>query len=196
MIDDKPLFQNNLEDERHQLSSQERESLYRNFSYHENRDHLTQSMSGDEVKFWELQPNSIYNKNGYEYRTNEEGNVEFVYGKLELKDGGTTFHQTEVGKLGLATDEGGHLIGKRFNGPPDGFNLVPQDVSLNRGGWKAMENEWASELKSGHEVTVAIEPYYDGDDSRPQAFDVVWQKDNELPQYRAFINKSNMEKEK
>lgn len=36
---------------------------------------------------------------------------------------------------------GGHIIAQIFNGPGEQINYVPQAQTLNRGDWKAMENE-------------------------------------------------------
>ena len=131
-----------------QANDIEHDSLYRNFSYADNADYLhsgvdasIEQIKENEIKFSELNSNTKYEKNGYEFLTNEKGKVCLAYGKLELGDGGRTVEQTRGGKLGLKTDEGGHLIGQRFTGPTDGFNLIPQDTNLNRGAWKAMENE-------------------------------------------------------
>jgi len=62
-----------------------------------------------------------------------------------------------VGDLGVEDDEGGHLIGTRFNSPMDVFNLVPQNMNLNRGYWKSMESDWASELEKGTDIRVEIQ---------------------------------------
>jgi len=195
MINDMPISNDQYENDNKNFDLSEQDPLYRQFSYAENQDILEKFNSSEviqdkEIKFTELKPDSIYEKNGYEYRTNQEGRVNFVYGELDFKEGGRTHHQTEVGKLGLETDEGGHLIGQRFNGPTDGFNMVPQDANLNKGAWKSMEDEWASSLKEGHKVTVAIEPINDKGNVRPLAFDVVWQIDKGLPHYRNFENRS------
>lgn len=93
---------------------------------------------------------------------------------LDLKNGIRSGQQTEIGKLGLETDEGGHLIATRFNGPPDAFNIVPQDANLNRGQWKAMENEWAEALKDGQQTEVIVAPVYADGISRPIGFDVLY----------------------
>ena len=194
MINDQLTTHEQFENEKVNLESSEQDSLYENFSYANNQDCLEKMNFSEvtqekEIKFTELKPDSIYEKNGYEYRTNHEGRVCFVYGKLDLKEGGRTYHQTEVGKMGLETDEGGHLIGQRFNGPTDGFNLVPQDANLNRTAWRSMEDKWKSSIMEGHEVTVALEPVYEKGNVRPLAFEVVWQIDKEAPHYRNFENK-------
>lgn len=146
--------------------------------------------SGDEsLKFGELEPSTTYERNGCEYQTDEQGRVELVTGKLELGEGVRTSHQTEVGHQGLETDEGGHLIGARFNGSPEGVNLVPQDANLNRGEWKTMENEWADALKEGKNVEVMVQPVYVDGDKRPMGFEVMYDIDKQ-PFTRVFYNES------
>jgi hypothetical protein len=124
------------------------------------------------LKFGNLPVNTTIKRNGYEYSTDHLGRTQNVSGKLRLETGSRTTHQTEVGHLGLPRDEGGHLIGTRFDGPAEGFNIVPQDSNLNRGAWKTMENEWADALQAGKEVKVDIMVRYVDDTLRPEVFEV------------------------
>jgi filamentous hemagglutinin len=66
------------------------------------------------------------------------------------------------------------MIATRFHGPPDGFNIVPQDADLNHKEWLSMEDEWATALKAGHEVEVGIQSTYLDDSRRPAGFDVIY----------------------
>lgn len=141
----------------------------------------------DEIKPDEVKPNIMYERNGYEYKTDEQGRTKLVTGDLDLEEGKRSPLQTEVGHKGLEGDEGGHLIGTRFNGPTDAFNIVPQDAELNRGEWKAMENDWAENIKNGKDVKVMIEPVYGDDSIRPQSFDVQSQVNGEMT-YTRFLN--------
>lgn len=147
-----------------------------------------------EVFLDDLKPNQVYEKNGYLYKTNDSGHPVQAYGKLELEKGIRSKQGSEIGKLGLPGDQGGHLIGTRFNGPQDAFNIVPQNAKLNNGEWKRMENEWADSLKEGKEVIVLIEPIKNDDSVRPSAFEVVYQIDGELFQ-NIFENQAPSEKE-
>src|SRR3546814_19055716 len=61
-----------------------------------------------------------------------------------------------------ATDDGGHYIAARFNGPSDAFNHFAQDANFNRGTYRAMEDAWAASVRAGHRVMVDIVPHYDG----------------------------------
>lgn len=141
----------------------------------------------DEVRPEALEPNIVYERNGYEYKTDELGRTQLVTGDLDLTEGNRTPLQTEVGHMGVDGDEGGHLIGTRFNGPTDAFNLVPQDANLNRGEWKAMENSWADGMSNGQEVKVMVEPVYGDNSIRPESFEVLSQVDGELT-YTSFLN--------
>ena len=42
---------------------------------------------------------------------------------------------------------GGHIIAQIFNGPGEQINYVPQAQTLNRGDWKAMENDMERSFK-------------------------------------------------
>jgi hypothetical protein len=144
----------------------------------------------DEVRPEGMEPNSTYERNGYEYKTDEMGRTREVSGDLKLEEGERTKLQTEVGHMGAEDDEGGHLIGTRFDGPTDAFNLVPQNANLNRGEWKAMENSWASDLEQGKDVKVMVTPIFTGDSIRPDSFDVLTQVDGELT-YTSFQNQAS-----
>ncbi len=146
----------------------------------------------DEVRPEAVEPNAVYERNGYEYKTDELGRTKLVTGDLALEEGERSSLQTEVGHMGLDGDEGGHLIGTRFNGPTDAFNLVPQDANLNRGEWKSMENSWAEKVKNGQDVKVMIEPAYGDDSIRPESFEVLSQVDNELT-YTSYLNQPGNE---
>lgn len=143
----------------------------------------------DEIHIEELQPDTAYQKNDYEFKTDGQARPALVSAKLELEEGIRSPEQTKIGKMGDPTDDGGHLIATRFNGPPDAFNTVPQDAHLNRGDWKAMENEWAENIEEGRDVKVMVEPVYDDKSIRPARFDVVYQVDDQIYQ-KHFVNKS------
>jgi hypothetical protein len=144
----------------------------------------------DELRPEDLEPNSTYERNGYEYKTDDQGRPTLVSGDLKLEPGDRTHLQTEIGHMGLEDDEGGHLIGTRFDGPTDAFNLVPQNSNLNRGEWKSMENSWADALAEGKDVKVMVEPIYTNDSIRPDSFDVISQIDGELV-YKSFENQAS-----
>lgn len=155
----------------------------------------------EEVDFNNLTPNVLYEKNGYYFRTDDLGRPTSVYGKLDLKKGTRSEVQTDVGHKGIEGDDGGHLIGNRFNGPSDAFNLVPQNSNVNRGAWNTMEKDWGSAIKSGYDVIVQVDPKYaEGNTSpRPDFFIVKYyyvdKKTGEVKPNSAllFFNQSNKE---
>lgn len=65
--------------------------------------------------------------------------------------------------------------------------MVPQDANINRNDFKNFENELAKEVKDGKEVTVKVEPVYEGDSRRPVAIVVTYTIDSE-ESVRVFPN--------
>lgn len=110
-------------------------------------------------------------ENGYEYTLDSDGRVSEVEGDLRLEIGERDLRvQREAGgEFRRNTDDGGHFIGNRFNGPGGDINIFAQDSNLNRGGYKSMENEWARELAKGNDVHVKIDPVYQEGTERPHA---------------------------
>jgi hypothetical protein len=142
----------------------------------------------EHLRFGELESDQDYEINGYHYETDEFGRVEYVTGKLELGEAVRDLQeQGRVGREGVEGDEGGHYIGARFAGSPEGINLFPQDMNLNRGQWKAMENEWDRALQRGAEVETMIHSVYEGGDTRPMGLDVLYTIDGVTHQ-RSFVN--------
>ncbi|MDO1583077.1 DNA/RNA non-specific endonuclease [Rhizobium oryzicola] len=129
--------------------------------------------------------------NSYEYEIDELGRTVRAKGKLKLKKAPrNTGNQRKAGGPDrLKSDQGGHLIGSRFNGPSELFNTVAQNQNLNQGAWKAMENSWEQALKSGKEVYVDVKPIYNGSALRPSGFDVKYKIDGK-PFSRSFENVS------
>lgn len=141
----------------------------------------------------ELVPSNEYEINGYKYSTDEFGRIENVSGELRLTErpGRMTINESmdDIGKGDAKdTDDKGHLIGDRFDGSNKLENLVPMDSNLNRGEFKAMENQWAKALEDGKEVTVSITPEYSGDSFRPDSFVVKYTIDGETS-VKVFENK-------
>lgn len=75
------------------------------------------------------------------------------------------------------SDDGGHFIAARFNGPSDAFNHFAQDASFNRGRYRAIEDQWANDLRRGRRVSVDIVAYYSGESKRPSSLSVEWSVD-------------------
>ncbi|MBI0475161.1 hypothetical protein D9601_07310 [Sphingomonas sp. MA1305] len=70
------------------------------------------------------------------------------------------------------TDDGGHYIAARFDGPTDAFNHFAQDANFNRGEYRRLEDQWASAKRAGRNVTVRILPSYDGASKRPSEINI------------------------
>ena len=71
-----------------------------------------------------------------------------------------------------ATDDGGHFIARRFNGPTAAFNHFAQNSNFNRGSYRAMEDKWAEAIRAGKKVRVKITPLYRGLSLRPHLIQV------------------------
>nr|WP_280524859.1 T7SS effector LXG polymorphic toxin [Rummeliibacillus suwonensis] len=146
----------------------------------------------------QLLPNTKYATNdNYRYTTDELGRIVNVDApELVLKKANRNkYAQANVGgKDRLPDDDGGHLIGAQFNGPPDIDNLVPQNSQINRMGgvWYEMETEWASALKEvpPKKVSVSIEPIYSNNSMRPDFFMVEYEIEGQFPVIREIANKS------
>ena len=76
-----------------------------------------------------------------------------------------------------STDEGGHYIANRFNGPSDAFNHFAQDRNFNRSAYSAMENAWDKHTREGRKVFFSIKPRYIGASRRPHHVTVTWSVD-------------------
>jgi LysM repeat protein len=75
------------------------------------------------------------------------------------------------------TDEGGHYIARRFNGPSNRVNLFAQDRNFNRGSYRVLEDKLAGYQDQGKRVYVRIIPHYRGISQRPYAIHYRWQVD-------------------
>jgi hypothetical protein len=71
-----------------------------------------------------------------------------------------------------SSDDGGHYIARRFNGPTEAFNHFAQDANFNRGAYRALEDEWARAIRAGRSVMVRIVPGYEGSSRRPSLINV------------------------
>ncbi|SEN06325.1 DNA/RNA non-specific endonuclease [Duganella sp. CF517] len=131
-------------------------------------------------------------KNGYEYSLDETGRVTRVKGKLTSNPAQIRNSKAQLqagGKDRLSTDDGGHFIGRRFDGPIDDLNHFAQDMNLNRSAYKKLENEWQTALKNGQEVIVDIRPTYPGSSLRPSSLDINYTIDK-VPFEASFKNRT------
>lgn len=143
-------------------------------------------------------PNIECEIGGYKYRTDDLGRTISAEGDIQVKDheGYLKINESRdvVGNGELKdTDDRGHLIANRFNGKGDLINLVPMDSNLNRhGDYKMMENTLAQAKEAGADVSVKIEPIYEGSSFRPTEFRVTSYIDGDK-EVRVFKNINNSE---
>ena len=114
--------------------------------------------------------------NGYAFDVDVLLRSRRTAGELQLKQESRSRKlQADAGKPDRrATDDGGHFIAARFNGPRQWFNYFAQDANFNRGSYRALEDKWAKAIRSGKRVFVDIVPHYRGTSMRPYKLTVVW----------------------
>ncbi|WP_242141259.1 DNA/RNA non-specific endonuclease [Sphingomonas sp. TREG-RG-20F-R18-01] len=96
------------------------------------------------------------------------GTLELAYTQVRSK----TAQAQAGGADRRPTDDGGHYIAARFNGPTDAFNHFAQDANFNRGEYRFLEDQWARARRAGRDVTVKIVPSYDGASKRPSVINI------------------------
>ena len=124
----------------------------------------------------------VIRKNDYDFEIEQLGSKQRVrHAKGSLQIASAMRSRREQARAGgpdrRVTDDGGHLIAARFNGPSDWFNHFAQDASFNRGEYRALEDAWAKGLRAGHRVSVNIVPHYRGFSTRPYKLSVTWEID-------------------
>ena len=117
--------------------------------------------------------NNRFQINGYEYETDNHGRTIVASGKLSInelgqEDRNMTDSKEVIGKGDeQEQDDRGHLIGHQFNGSDRMENLVPQDWRINRKSFRKLEDSLAGQVKTGHDVSVSVIPFYGNDTRRP-----------------------------
>jgi hypothetical protein len=130
-------------------------------------------------------------KNGYTYTLDAEGRTTRIEGDLVSNSAQGRNRAAQLAAGGpdrLATDEGGHFVARRFDGPLEDFNHFAQNGNFNRGVYKALENEWQRALDRGSSVNVDITAHYPGDSLRPDSIDVTYTIDG-VPHETSFLNR-------
>jgi hypothetical protein len=129
-------------------------------------------------------------RNGYEYQIDDKGRTRNVSGTLVLA-GKQVWSRTAQAQAGgverQPSDDGGHYVAARFNGPTDAFNHFAQDANFNCGCYRVLEDEWARDKRTGRTVTVTIVPQFDGGSVRPSVINVWWTVDSDRKSAR-FAN--------
>ena len=130
-------------------------------------------------------------RNGYTYTLDDLNRTTRIEGDLVSNpaQGRSASAQLRAGGADrLATDEGGHFVGRRFNGPLDDFNHFAQDMNLNRGAYKALENSWERALRNGSSVSIDIATGYLENSLRPRSLKINYTI-NGAPYEESFINR-------
>nr|WP_210358275.1 DNA/RNA non-specific endonuclease [Sphingomonas beigongshangi] len=119
-------------------------------------------------------------RNGYAYHIDARGRTRRVSGTLTIAEAprrSRTSQRQAGGTKRRASDDGGHYIAVRFDGPTDAFNHFAQDRNFNRGGYRLLEHEWARDKRVGRAVTVRIVPQFRGKSVRPSTINLWWTVD-------------------
>lgn len=113
-------------------------------------------------------------RNGYEYQIDRNDRTRRVSGELTVgaQRRSRRIQAQAGGPDRLPTDDGGHYIARRFNGPAEAFNHFAQDSEVNRRRYRALEEQWARGKRLGKSISVKIFPYYIGSSQRPDVVDV------------------------
>lgn len=138
----------------------------------------------------EFLPNTTYELNGNIYKTDEQGRIIHVEGKVKTSD---TPRSSLNSKNVEGADEGddkGHIIAHVLGGSDEEGNLVPMDAKFNRGEYKKMESEAKKAAEEGKTVKMDVDVEYEGDTKRPKSFVVTLEIDGEVT-VKKFLNKSN-----
>ncbi|TGX40161.1 hypothetical protein E5A74_15720 [Sphingomonas naasensis] len=131
-------------------------------------------------------------RNGYLYEIDEQSRTRRVSGEITFKLDQRRSKKAQRAAGGAdrrASDEGGHYIARRFNGPTEAFNHFAQDRNFNRSGYSRLEEEWARAKRAGKSVRVKIVPVYEGSSHRPSALN-IWFWINGERKSRKFPNGS------
>ncbi len=114
-------------------------------------------------------------RNGYKYHIDVRDRTRRVSGVLTVTDKPVRSRKSQAqagGSERRKSDDGGHYVAARFNGPTEAFNHFAQDASFNRGRYRLVEDQWARAKRAGKKVTVWIKPHYDRRSVRPSVIDI------------------------
>ena len=122
-------------------------------------------------------------RHGYAYQIDSRGRTRRVTGALTISNAPRRSRAAQARAGGADrrhSDDGGHYIAARFNGPTEAFNHFAQDANFNRGGYRALEDRWAGAKRAGKTVTVTIVPQFEQKSTRPSRIDVWFTIDGRL----------------
>lgn len=116
-------------------------------------------------------------RNGYTFAIDARNRTRSASGDLRLA---STMHRSRSaqaqagGEDRRRSDEGGHYVAARFDGPTDAFNHFAQDRNFNRSGYRKLEDEWTRNKRAGRRVRVRIVPHFDKGSRRPDIINVYF----------------------
>ena len=129
----------------------------------------------------DLQPNNTFERNEYQFKTDNMGRVTSTEGNLRLRDSDYKRSMNTMDAVGKgdqkAGDERGHTVGHQFEGSGGIENLTAMSSELNHGDYLRMENKLADALKDGAKVYLKVNPVYKGDSYRPTKYRVTYSID-------------------
>jgi hypothetical protein len=121
--------------------------------------------------------------NGYDFGIDLTGRTRQITGELSKNptQGRSRRAQREAGGADRrTTDEGGHYVARRFNGPTAAFNHFAQDINFNRGRYRSLEDKLDKAKDLHKRVFIDITPLYEHLSKRPYSIifrykiDGVW----------------------
>ena len=96
-----------------------------------------------------------------------------------------------VGAAFAGRDHAGHLIADVFGVSPELDNLVPQAKNVNLKQYREIEREWEKALKKvppDNITDLKIEIIYDGNNVRPNAFNIKYKKNGRVIKVPTIYN--------
>jgi LysM repeat protein len=130
-------------------------------------------------------------RNGYDFQIDVISRTRLAYGEVSFASSPKRSRRNQAQAGGVdrrPSDDGGHFIAARFNGPGEIFNHFAQDANFNRGAYRKMEDDWAAELRARRRVFVSIKPLYAGTSTRPYHVSVTWSVDGGRKRFQEFSN--------
>lgn len=115
--------------------------------------------------------------NGYDALIDVLSRPRKIFGELSSAERPRRSRRLQVqagGRDRRPTDDGGHYIAGRFNGPLESFNHFAQDANFNRGAYRLLEGQWADNKRAGRKVFIEIVPHYPGRSLRPDQIVITW----------------------
>lgn len=131
-------------------------------------------------------------RNGYIYHLDENNDprrIDVPNLSTDARTPRSRSAQRNAGKPDrLPTDDGGHFIAHRFNGPSDAFNHFAQDASINRGEYRVLEQKWFDARAKGKPVSLAMNIVYPKGSRRPDHLNIWYNIDGDT-QYKEIDNR-------